>query len=127
MCVCVVCSVGGAVWNNILPEKLEMYLPEQPKAKALVIYKSIVVAQEFAKGSVAREAIDRAYRETQRLLAIAATAALAPMVGVMFALKDVDLGKEHEDESREAKDETACDEVGRGGAVQSSLEMEHQT
>lgn len=115
------------MWSNMLPEKLERYLPEQSKAKALAIYKSIVVAQKFAKGSVAREAIDRAYRETQRLLAIAATAALAPMVGVMFALKDVDLGKEYEDESREAKDETACDEVGREDAVQPSLEMEHQT
>lgn len=97
-------SVGGAIWNNLLPEKLEAYLPEGLVAKGVAakVYKSIVVAQKYEKGSVEREAIDRAYRETQRVLAIAATAALAPMVGVMWGLRNVDLGKgEEEEEGRE--------------------------
>ncbi|KAF9630021.1 hypothetical protein BFW01_g202 [Lasiodiplodia theobromae] len=93
-------SVGGAIWNNLLPEKLEAYLPAASKGVAAKVYKSIVVAQKYQKGSVEREAIDRAYRETQRVLAIAATAALAPMVGVMWGLRNVDLGKE-EEEGRE--------------------------
>ncbi|KAF5019850.1 hypothetical protein F66182_8129 [Fusarium sp. NRRL 66182] len=86
-------SVGGAIWNNILPGKLTTYLPDQAKPNAIKIYKSIVVAQEFVRGTPVRDAIDQAYRETQRLLAIAATAALAPMLLVMFALKTVDLSK----------------------------------
>jgi hypothetical protein len=64
----------------MLPKKLTTYLPEKAKPNAFKIYKSIVVAQKFAKGTPARAAIDQAYRETQRLLAIAATCALAPML-----------------------------------------------
>ncbi|CEI61326.1 Siderophore iron transporter mirA [Fusarium venenatum] len=96
-------SVGGAIWNNMLPQKLTTYLPDQAKPNALKIYKSIVVAQTFAKGTPVRAAIDQAYRETQRLLAIASTCALAPMLVFMFALKTVDLNKVDEakiDENR---------------------------
>ncbi|KAF5538967.1 major facilitator [Fusarium phyllophilum] len=96
-------SVGGAIWNNILPQKLTTYLPEQAKPNALKIYKSIVVAQKFAKGTPVRAAIDQAYRETQRLLAIAATCSLAPMLIVMFALKAVDLTKVDEAKIEENK------------------------
>lgn len=84
-------SVSGAIWNNILPKKLANYLPTDSKKLAMPIYKSIVKAQEAAKGTAIRAATDQAYRETQRLLAIAATAALAPMLIVMFALKTIDL------------------------------------
>ncbi|KAF4460949.1 major facilitator [Fusarium albosuccineum] len=86
-------SVSGAIWNNMLPKKLTKYLPEAAKPNAMKIYKSIVVAQKFAKGTPVRAAIDKSYRETQQLLAIAATAALAPMLLVMFALKTIDLTK----------------------------------
>ena len=87
----------------MLPKKLTTYLPESAKPNAFKIYKSIVVAQKFAKGTPVRAAIDQSYRETQRLLAIAATSALAPMLIVMFALKTVDLSKVDEakiDENR---------------------------
>ncbi|GKU06521.1 major facilitator [Fusarium langsethiae] len=94
-------SVGGVIWNNMLPKKLAAYLPDKAKPNALEIYKSIVVAQKFAKDTPTRVAIDQAYRETQRLLAIAATCALAPMLVVMFALKTVDLGKVDESNTDE--------------------------
>lgn len=102
-------SVGGAIWNNMLPKKLTTYLPESAKANAFKIYKSIVVAQKFAKGTPIRSAIDQSYRETQRLLAIAATCALAPMLIVMFALKTVDLSK---------VDEAKIDENKAAGEVE---------
>ena len=87
----------------MLPKKLTTYLPEQAKPNAFKIYKSIVVAQKFAKGTPVRAAIDQSYRETQRLLAIAATCALAPMLIVMFALKTVDLSKVDEAKINENK------------------------
>lgn len=102
-------SVGGAIWNNMLPKKLTTYLPGSAKPNAFKIYKSIVVAQKFAKGTPIRAAIDQSYRETQRLLAIAATCALAPMLVVMFALKTVDLAK---------VDEAKIDENKAGGEVE---------
>jgi hypothetical protein len=93
----------------LLPKKLEAYLPDQAKPNALKIYKSIVVAQTSAKGTPVRAAIDQAYRETQRLLAIAATCALAPMLVVMFALKTVNLTKV--DEAKIDENKTTDQEV----------------
>ncbi|PGH28140.1 hypothetical protein AJ80_00030 [Polytolypa hystricis UAMH7299] len=66
---------------------------------------SFVTAQKFAKGTLERAAIDRSYRESQRILAIAGIAALAPMLIVMFFLKNVKL-----DERRIASDENEVTE-----------------
>ncbi|RKU39754.1 hypothetical protein DL546_000689 [Coniochaeta pulveracea] len=87
-------SVGGAIWNNLLPSKLKEYLPASGKSQAMAIFKSIAVARKYEQGTPMRLAIDKSYRETQQILAIAATAALAPMLLIMFALKTVDLSKE---------------------------------
>ena len=103
--------MSGAIWNNILPKKLKTYLPDGSRDKAMGIYKSIVVAQKFAIGSPARDAIDKSYRETQRLLAIAATAALAPMLIVMFALKPVDLTKVDETKLDENKSDNGGEAI----------------
>lgn len=86
-------SVGGAIWNGVLPDRLTQYLPEEGKAQAQAIFKSIVVAQKYAVGSPMRLAIDDAYRDTMRYIAIASTAGLAPMIFIMFMVKNVDLGK----------------------------------
>lgn len=73
------------------------------EGKAQEIYKSIVVAQTFEAGTPARAAIDRSYRETQQVLAIAATAGLAPMLFIMFALKNINLDEEKEDNPPEVR------------------------
>lgn len=52
-----------------------------------------------------RSAIDLSYRETQQTLAIAATAALAPMLIVMFALKNVDLSKRQAEQEHDSDEE----------------------
>lgn len=96
-------SVSGAIWNNVLPEKLQSYLPEGNKAQAMAIYKSIVVAQKFQAGTPARAAINKAYREAQQLLAITATAALAPMLLIMFALKTIDLTEVNDSRAEDNK------------------------
>lgn len=75
----------------MLPARLTEYLPEDTRSQAQAIYKSITVAKKYAKGTIVRTAIDQAYRETQQRLAIAATAALAPMLLIMFIMKNVDL------------------------------------
>lgn len=59
----------------------------------MAIFQSIVTAKKYAKGTPAREAIDRSYRETQRLLAIGGLCAVSPMLIVMFFLKNVHLDK----------------------------------
>ncbi|KAJ5600567.1 hypothetical protein N7450_001634 [Penicillium hetheringtonii] len=84
-------SVAGAIWRNTLPDKLRQYLPSELKDQANSIFGSIVVARKYVIGTDARNAIDRSYRESQRLLAIAALVSLSLMLIVMFFLKNIKL------------------------------------
>ncbi|KAH8425114.1 uncharacterized protein LDX57_002863 [Aspergillus melleus] len=98
-------SVAGAIWRSTLPSKLQEYLPDDAKSQAKAIFGSIKVAQKYAIGSPIRKAVDRSYRESQRLLGIAGLAALVPMLIVMFFLRNVKLderlgAKEGEDEGQ---------------------------
>lgn len=83
--------MAGAIWRNTLPSKLRQYLPEELKSQANSIFSSIVVAKKYAEGTDARNAIDRSYRESQRLLEIAGLVSLSLMLIVMFFLKNIKL------------------------------------
>ncbi|KAL6235606.1 hypothetical protein BDW75DRAFT_230215 [Aspergillus navahoensis] len=84
-------SVAGSIWRSTLPQKLIDNLPSHLKDQANSIFGSIVVAQKYEVGTPAREAIDLSYRQAQRLLGIAALAALVPMLGILFLLENVQL------------------------------------
>lgn len=84
-----VLSLSGAIWRSNLLTKFEKYLPSTSTSKAKFIFASVVVAQKLAIGTTERQAIDLAYRETQQLLAISATCALAPMVIIIWLVKNV--------------------------------------
>ena len=89
------------------------YLPAASKSKAQSIFASIVVAQKYAVGSADRLAIDQAYRETQKLLAIAATSALVSMLIAMSFIKNVDLSQD----PKGLKDETGGNSVSSNSNV----------
>ncbi|KAI1096991.1 MFS general substrate transporter [Rostrohypoxylon terebratum] len=97
-------SISGAIWRSNLLYKLTSYLPAASKSKASSIFGSIVVVQNFVVGSAERVAIDRAYRETQKLLAIAATCVLVPMLIAMWFIENVDLTKDQERKGEEETD-----------------------
>jgi hypothetical protein len=99
-------SVAGAIWRSNLPRKLREYLPDEAKNQAKAIFGSIVVAKKYPQGGAIRDAIDLSYRESQRLLAIAAISALTPMLIVMFFLKNV-----HLDDHQTARESTESDPV----------------
>jgi hypothetical protein len=84
-----------------LPSKLQKYLPAESKSKAGEIFKSIVTAQKFRPGTVEREAINRSYRESQRILGIAGLAALVPTLFIMFLMKNVHLDEEETEQVEE--------------------------
>lgn len=85
--------MAGAIWNHYLPDKLNKYLPAESRAQASKIYQSMVVAMKFPVGQPTRIAIDWAYRETTRLLAISGTAVFVlALVAVLF-MKEIDLKK----------------------------------
>ncbi|KAH7126144.1 major facilitator superfamily domain-containing protein [Dactylonectria macrodidyma] len=119
-------SVSGAIWNNLLPKKLNKYLPENAKDKAMAIYKSIVIAQKFEKGTPVRAAIDKSYRETQQLLAIAATVALVPMLVVMLAIKTIDLTKDENENSDEKSTDGDEPQVDTKGEVKEQTKAENE-
>ncbi|KAJ6447247.1 siderophore iron transporter mirA [Purpureocillium lavendulum] len=98
-------SISGAIWRNTLPDKLLAHLPEQEKKNALKIFQSIVVAQKYPVGTPARAAIDRSYRESQRILGIVATCVCAPNVFIMWFMRNVRLDEE------DRKDEEGVDKT----------------
>ena len=66
-------SLSGGIWTNILPERLERYLPEELQPEASTIYGDLTVQLSYPMGSPARDAILQAYGDVQRLMTIAAT------------------------------------------------------
>ncbi|KAK8074681.1 siderophore iron transporter [Apiospora hydei] len=86
-------TVATAIWTGIFPGKLEAYLPEEEKANYLTIYGSLDAQQAFPIGSPARDALARAYGETQKLMLIAATVVLIiPWVAAM-CWRDINVKK----------------------------------
>lgn len=119
-------TVGGAIWNEKLPNKLAEYLPEANQNNATAIFNSIVVAMKFPVDSPARIAIDQAYRETLQTLAIVATCMTVPMLFFMFFLTDFHLDKfvnRSEEKQKEIQDSM---EQGNGAEKQISIESLHE-
>lgn len=84
-------SISGAIWTNTLPGKLASYLPEELKADAATIYGDLTVQLSYEPGSPAREAIIRAYGETQKLMIIASIVALVGPLLWVYMMKNTRL------------------------------------
>ncbi|MGC8200988.1 hypothetical protein, partial [Salmonella enterica] len=54
-------TISGAIWTNLMPQKLSLYLPDDLKADALTIYGDLTAQLSYEWGSPAREAIVQAY------------------------------------------------------------------
>lgn len=74
-------TISGAIWTSTLPGRLEEYLPDDLKNQTQTIYGDINVQLGFEWGSAPREAIVKAYGETQKYMLIASVAA---SVGSLF-------------------------------------------
>ncbi|KAG1434577.1 hypothetical protein G6F57_021523 [Rhizopus arrhizus] len=84
-------TIAAAMWSGIFPEKLALHLPESAQGDIASIYGSIEVQTSYPVGSDERNAINRAYSDTQRLMLISATCLYSiTLVSVMF-WKDVDV------------------------------------
>ncbi|KAJ0109240.1 hypothetical protein J7T55_009571 [Diaporthe amygdali] len=66
-------SISSAMWQGIFPKNLAKYLPADAQANLTEIYGSIVVQSSYPLGSPTRDAINRSYGDTQKLMLIAAT------------------------------------------------------
>ncbi|KAM0433478.1 hypothetical protein ACHAPT_004358 [Fusarium lateritium] len=81
-------AISGAIWTNLMPSKLSRYLPEELQANALIIYGDITQQLAFPWGSPERDAIVKAYGETQKVMLIASVVALAGPVAWILLMKN---------------------------------------
>lgn len=86
-------AISGGIWNTVVLSKLNLYLPEDDKDLAKKIYKSITVAMSYEKGSDIRDGINRAYAETIQIIGWTGLGIIAPMLILMFFIKDVKLSE----------------------------------
>lgn len=84
-------AIAGGIWNELLLDKLQKYLPIVEKKNATKIYKSINVALKYQKGSIERIAISKAYRETIQIIGYTALGIIGPMLVLMFFVREVKL------------------------------------
>lgn len=87
-------AISGAIWNTVILTKLRKYLPEDDEDLAQKIYKSMTVAKSYKKGSDIRDAINRAYTETIQIIGWTGLGIIAPMLILMFFIREVKLTEE---------------------------------
>lgn len=119
-------TIGGAIWNEKLPGLLTEYLPDEMKANATTIFKSIAVAKSYPVESASRIAIDQAYKETLQVLAIVSTCFTIPMLVLMFLLTNVHLDSDAQDDSESHEQEQKKIEQGGNIDMKSQQEMVEQ-
>ncbi|OTB07724.1 hypothetical protein M426DRAFT_53055 [Hypoxylon sp. CI-4A] len=94
-----VASVGGAIglaiasamWQGIFPVKLAEYLPADALPDLTTIYGDITVQSSYPVGSATRDAINRSYGETQKLMLITSTALYSIMWVSTFLWEDINV------------------------------------
>ncbi|KAJ4181842.1 hypothetical protein NW755_010841 [Fusarium falciforme] len=105
-------SIGGALWNTLLPRRLATNLPEVDKANSTAIFRFIVAAQSYEPGTATRDAINLSYRLTQQTLAIGSLSLSIPLLIIMFFFRNVKLEKEDEKRNEVAEQQLAA--AGQG-------------
>ncbi|KAF2020888.1 MFS general substrate transporter [Aaosphaeria arxii CBS 175.79] len=94
-------AIATAIWTAMFRQKLSVYLPIDEQDMVDKIYGSLDVQASYRPGSVARDAINHAYLDTQHLIFIVATALLAvTWISVTF-WEDIDVTAEDEHEETE--------------------------
>lgn len=70
-------TLSAAIWQDIFPKSLVMYLPDEEHEHLMMIYSDLTMQLSYEIGSPTRLAIQQAYGEGQKYLYTAATASLA--------------------------------------------------
>lgn len=83
--------IAGGVWNTVVLQKLREYLPADEVDNATKIYKSITVALKYKKGTETRDAIAKAYLETEQLIGWIGLGVIAPNLILMLLVRNVKL------------------------------------
>ncbi|KAF3049180.1 hypothetical protein E8E11_009499 [Didymella keratinophila] len=84
-------SVSAAIWTGVFPTNLTKHLPAEAQANLLEIYASLPVQLSYPKGTPIRYAIEQAYGESQKWMAVASTAILVIAFGAVLMWRDVNV------------------------------------
>lgn len=66
-------TVSAAIWQDVFPKQLAVYLPEEELPNLVMIYTDLVTQLSYPVGTSTRLAIQRAYGDAQKDLFIAGT------------------------------------------------------
>ncbi|KAF5012339.1 hypothetical protein FDECE_1566 [Fusarium decemcellulare] len=116
-------TVSGAIWNSLLPRKLNANFGAEEGQK---IFGSIVVAQNYTVGSTERNAIDKCYRQTQQTLAIGSVSVSAVLLGLVYLAQNVKLGEEDDKRAMQADEELAWAIKQKEAQGDAPIELESQ-
>jgi hypothetical protein len=86
-------AIAGAIWTGVLPERLELYLPEMSNEERRRIYDDFKFAMSFPMGSIERNGIIEAYVDVMKKLTMTATLAALPMIIFVILMREVKLDK----------------------------------
>jgi len=86
-------AIAGAIWTNVLPGRLTVYLPDMDPAERKRIYDDFKFAMSFPRGGFERDGIVKAYVDVMRRLSLTATLAALPMLILVFVMREVKLDK----------------------------------
>ncbi|KAL2815852.1 MFS general substrate transporter [Aspergillus cavernicola] len=82
-------TIAAAIWTSEFPKALIKYLPSD--VNWADVYAQITVQMQYPMGSLARNAINRAYGDAQRLMLIASVCMLAVAWGCAAVWRDIKL------------------------------------
>jgi len=82
-------TVAAAIWTGVFPQRLQLYLPEADKADYLTIYASLTTQLSYAEGTPARDAINRAYGDSQRYMLIGSVSILVLAIPCVAVWRDI--------------------------------------
>jgi MFS family permease len=95
-------AIAGAMWTNMLYERLETYLPADQKDLAASIYASLETQLEYA-GTPTGDAINDAYAYVMRMMVICGVCFIPLCVGCIFLWKNVNVKKVEEEKGKQMK------------------------
>lgn len=96
-------AIAGAIWTNVLPQKLEEFLPEGSKNLTGTIYGDIKVQLSYPMGSSVRDAIIEAYSDVQRKMVIAGGCFIPLLAVCVFIWRDINVKKVEQERGRQTK------------------------
>lgn len=96
-------AIAGAIWTNVLPQKLEEFLPEGSKNLTGTIYGDITVQLGYPMGSPIRDAIIEAYSDVQKKMVIAGGCFIPLLAVCVFIWRDINVKKVEQERGRQSK------------------------